>query len=68
MVKVDREKQFKEAINKLEQLVLQAENDKNETLYQWGEDSGEYKEAEAYEEGAFQAYVIIRKTFEGDYE
>ena len=68
MVRVDREKQFKEVMNKLEQLVLAAEKEKNDILYNWGEDSEEYQTAEAYEDGIFQAYAIVRKTFEGDYE
>lgn len=68
MVRVDREKQFKEVLNKLEQLVLIAEKDKNDVLYNWGEDLEEYREAEAYESGVFQAYAIVKKTFEGDYD
>lgn len=65
---VDKEKQIKEVINKLEQLVLKAEKEKDDILYNWGEDSLEYSTAEAYEDGIFQAFAIVKKTFEGDYE
>ena len=67
-MRVDREQQFKEVINKLEQLVLKAEKGKDDILYNWGEDSLEYSIAEAYEDGIFQAFAIVKKTFEGDYE
>ena len=67
-MRVDREQQFKEVINKLEQLVLKAEKEKDDLLYDCGEDSLEYCTAEAYEDGIFQAFAIVKKTFEGDYE
>lgn len=68
MYNVDREKQIREVMNKLEQLVLKAEELKDEALYNLGEDSLEYSELMAYEEGIFQAFAIVKKTFEGDYE
>lgn len=67
------DRKFKEVINKLEQLVLKAEKDKNkiEDAYLEGDnvvDKGELLEAEAYLEGVFQAFAVVKKTFEGDYE
>lgn len=63
---IDREQQIKTILFRLEQLVITADKDKNEQMIQWGENSIEYAEAQAYEEAAFQAYAIVKKIVEGD--
>lgn len=68
MYKRDREKEIKTVLNRLEHLVLKAEKDKTDSLYNYGEDSIEYAESEAYESGAFAAFAIVKKVIEGDYE
>lgn len=73
MYNIDREKQVKEILNRLEQLVLKAEEDKEKVEQAYLEpdsvvDSIEVHEAKAYEDGAFAAYAIVRKILEGDYE
>lgn len=67
-MKPNKDNQIKEILNKLEQLVLKAEKDKTDSLYNYGEDSIEYAESEAYESGAFAAFAIVKKVIEGDYE
>ena len=67
-MKPNKDNQIKEILNKLEQLVLKAEKDKTDSLCNYGEDSIEYAEAEAYESGAFTAFAIVKKVIEGDYE
>ena len=73
MVRVDREKQFKDVLNKLEKLILKAERDRIEIKDAYLEedsvvDKSEVDEMIGYVEGIFQAYAIVKKTFEGDYE
>ena len=73
MIKIDREKQFKDVLNKLEQLVLKAERDRKEVEDAYLEedsvvDKSEVDEMVGYVEGVFQAYAVVKKTFEGDYE
>lgn len=58
--------EIKTILNRLEQLVLKAEQDKNDMLYQYGDDSLDYNTAEAYEAGAFAAYAIVKNIVEGE--
>lgn len=60
--------EIKTILNRLEQLVLKAEHDKNDMLYHYGDGSLEYNTAEAYEAGAFAAYAIVKKIIDGDIE
>ena len=60
--------EIKTILNRLEQLVLKAEQDKNDMLYKYGDGSLDYNTAEAYEAGAFAAYAIVRKIIDGDIE
>ena len=60
--------EIKTILNRLEQLVLKAEQDKDHMLYHYGDDSLEYNTAEAYEAGAFAAYAIAKKIIDGDIE
>ena len=60
--------EIKTILNRLEQLVLKAEQDKNDMLYNYGDGSLEYNTAEAYEAGAFAAYAIVKKIIDGDIE
>ena len=58
--------EIKTILNRLEQLVLKAEQDKNDMLYKYGDGSLDYNTAEAYEAGAFAAYAIVKKIIDGD--
>ena len=58
--------EIKTILNRLEQLVLKAEQDKDHMLYHYGDGSLEYNTAEAYEAGAFTAYAIVKKIIDGD--
>ena len=60
--------EIKTILNRLEQLVLKAEQDKDHMLYHYGDGSLEYNTAEAYEGGAFAAYAIVKKIIDGDIE
>ena len=60
--------EIKTILNRLEQLVLKAEQDKDHMLYHYGDGSLEYNTAEAYEAGAFAAYAIVKNIVEGDIE
>ena len=59
--------EIKTILNRLEQLVLKAEQDKRDMLYHYGDGSLEYNTAEAYEDGAFAAYAIVKNIVEGEY-
>ena len=59
--------EIKTILNRLEQLVLKAEQDKRDMRDNYGEDSLEYNIAEAYEAGAFAAYAIVKNIVEGEY-
>ena len=59
--------EIKTILNRLEQLVLKAEQDKNDMLYKYGDGSLDYNIAEAYEAGAFAAYAIVKNIVEGEY-
>ena len=60
--------EIKTILNRLEQLVLKAEQDKRDMRDNYNEDSLEYNTAEAYEAGAFAAYAIVQKIIDGDIE
>ena len=60
--------EIKTILNRLEQLVLKAEQDKNDMLYKYGDGSLDYNTAEAYEAGAFAAYAIVKEIIDGDIE
>ena len=62
-----RERQIRQVLSRLEQLVSKAEKDREESELQWGEDAEEAQCASAYEDGAFAAYAIVKRIFEGDY-
>ncbi len=73
MTLIEREKQIKKIMSKLEQLVLKAEEDKKKVEQAYLEpesavDPMEVYEAKAYEDGAFAAYAIVKKIIEGNYE
>ena len=58
--------EIKTILNRLEQLVLKAEQDKRDMRDNYDEDSLEYNIAEAYEAGAFAAYAIVKNIVEGE--
>ncbi len=58
--------EIKTILNRLEQLVLKAEQDKRDMRNNYGEDSLEYNTAEAYEARAFAAYAIVKNIVEGE--
>ena len=60
--------EIKTILNRLEQLVLKAEQDKRNMRDNYDEDSLEYNTVEAYEAGAFAAYAIVKKIIDGDIE
>ena len=60
--------EIKTILNRLEQLVLKAEQDNTDILYKYGDGSLDYNTAEAYEAGAFAAYAIVKKIIDGDIE
>ena len=59
--------EIKTILNRLEQLVLKAEQDKRDMRDNCDEASLEYNTAEAYEDGAFAAYAIVKNIVEGEY-
>ena len=59
--------EIKTILNRLEQLVLKAEQDKRNMRDNYDEDSLEYNTAEGYEAGAFAAYAIVKNIVEGEY-
>ena len=59
--------EIKTILNRLEQLVLKAEQDKRDMRDNYGDGSLEYNTAEAYEAGAFAAYAIVKNIVEGEY-
>ena len=73
MIQKDREKEIKTILSRLERLVLMAEKEKKE--YEEYKDSDDhidmahmYEVADAYEQGIFHAYAIVKNIVEGDYE
>ena len=58
--------EIKTILNRLEQLVLKAEQDKRDMRDNYGDGSLEYNTAEAYEAGAFAAYAIVKNIVEGE--
>ena len=46
---------------------MKAEQDKRDMRENYDEDSLEYNTAEAYEDGAFAAYAIVKNIVEGEY-
>lgn len=65
---IDREKEIKTILFRLEQFVITADKAEKAQMIQWGEDSIEYAKAKSYAAAAFQAYAIVKKVIEGDYE
>ena len=63
---IDREKQIKTILFRLEQFVITADKAEKTQMIQWGEDSIEYAKAQSYTNAAFQAYAIVKKIAEGD--
>lgn len=63
---IDREKQIKTILFRLEQFVITADKAEKTQMIQWGEDSIEYAKAQSYAAAAFQAYAIVKKIVEGD--
>ena len=56
-------------LHRLSELSLKANKDKEEILLQYGEESEDYKIAEAYDTGIFTAYAIVKKIIDGkDFE
>lgn len=53
-------------LHRLNELSLKASKEKEALLYQYGEDSEDYKTAEAYDAGIFTAYAIVKKIIDGD--
>ena len=58
--------EIKTILNRLEQLVLKAEQDKRDMRDNYDEDSLEYNTAVSYEEGVFAAYAIVKNIVEGE--
>ena len=63
---IDREKQIKTILFRLEQFVITADKAEKTQMIQWGEDSIEYAKAQSYTNAAFKAYAIVKKIVEGD--
>ena len=53
-------------LHRLSELSLKANKDKEEILLQYGEESEDYKVAEAYDTGIFTAYAIVKKIIDGE--
>ena len=64
MYKRDREKEIKTVLNRLEQLVLEAEKETEKLEEEYGGEGEEYWVQEAYESGVYEAYAICKKVFE----
>ena len=53
-------------MHRLNSLALTANKDKEEARLQYGEESEDYKVAEAYDTGVFTAYAIVKKIINGE--
>ena len=53
-------------LHRLSELSLKASKGKEEILLQYGEESEDYKVAEAYDAGIFTAYAIVKKIIDGE--
>ena len=51
-------------LHRLSELSLNASKGKEEILLQYGEESEDYKVAEAYDTGIFTAYAIVKKIID----
>lgn len=64
MNKRDREKEIKTLLFKLEELVLKAEKETQKCKEEYDGEGEEYRAAEAFEDGVFQAFSICKNNFE----